>query len=148
MEIWKKMLVGVFFLNTVYMWSSVPFDIANGTKQGCVLVPLLFCIFLMMLLVAFKHCDVGIPIRLRTDMAVSSTCVAPYKLARRHSLQWFVNLSMPMTMHWWHIHRQTPISSSAGSWMPLPALAWQSAWGRQKSCYNQSTVSHPCRLLS
>jgi len=50
---------------------SVPFDIANATKQGCVLAPLLFCIFFsIMLLVAFKDCDAGIPIRFRTDGSV------------------------------------------------------------------------------
>jgi len=51
-----------------YIRISVPFDIANATKQGCVLAPLLFCIFFsIMLLVAFKDCDAGIPIRFRTD---------------------------------------------------------------------------------
>ena len=34
------------------------FDIANGTKQRCVLAPLLFCIFFsLMLLVAFQNCQ-------------------------------------------------------------------------------------------
>ena len=93
-------------------------------------------------------CDAGIPIRLRTVGSLFNLQCVAYKLARRRSLQWFVTFSMPITVHWWHIPRQTPSSSSVGSWMPLPALAWRSAWGRQKSCYNQSTVSHPCRLLS
>jgi hypothetical protein len=49
---------------------SAPFDITNGTKQ-CVLAPLLFCIFfLMTLLIAFKDCDIGIPVRFRTDGSI------------------------------------------------------------------------------
>ena len=48
--------------------ASAAFDITNGTKQGCVLAALLFSIFFaMMLLVAFKDCDLGIPVRFRTD---------------------------------------------------------------------------------
>jgi len=48
--------------------ASAAFAITNGTKQGCVLAALLFGIFFaMMLLVAFKDCDVGIPVRVRTD---------------------------------------------------------------------------------
>jgi len=47
---------------------SPSFDVVNGTKQGCVLAPLLFIIFFsMMLLVAFKDCTAGIPIHYRTD---------------------------------------------------------------------------------
>jgi len=47
---------------------SAAFEVTVGTKQGCVLAALLSCIFLsMMLLVAFKDCDLGIPIRFRTD---------------------------------------------------------------------------------
>ena len=40
-------------------------------KQGCVIAPLLFCIFFsIMLLVAFKDCDKGIPVRDRTEGSV------------------------------------------------------------------------------
>ena len=49
------------------------FGISNGTKQGCVLAPLFFCIFFaMMLLVDFKDCDsdLGIPIQSRADGSV------------------------------------------------------------------------------
>jgi hypothetical protein len=48
--------------------TSEPFNVSNGTKQGCVLAPLLFNIFFaMMLYVAFKDCSKGIPIEFRTD---------------------------------------------------------------------------------
>jgi hypothetical protein len=51
--------------------TSAPFTITSGTKQGCVLAPLLFSIFLsMMLLVAFKDCDLGVPIQFRTDGSI------------------------------------------------------------------------------
>ena len=47
---------------------SSDFDVTNGTKQGCVLAPLLFIIFLaMMLRVAFQDCEAGVPIHYRTD---------------------------------------------------------------------------------
>ena len=47
---------------------SAAFSITNGTKQGCVLAPLPFCIFFaMMLQVAFRDCEVGFPVRFRTD---------------------------------------------------------------------------------
>lgn len=47
---------------------SDPVGISNGTKQGCVFAPLLFSIFFsMMLSVAFKDCNMGIPIQFCTD---------------------------------------------------------------------------------
>jgi len=47
------------------------FAVTNGTKQGCVLAALLFSIFFsMMLLIAFKDCDLGVPIQFRTDSNV------------------------------------------------------------------------------
>jgi len=47
---------------------SASFPVSNGTKQGCVMAPLLFSIFFSaMLIVAFKSCDAGIPIEFRTD---------------------------------------------------------------------------------
>jgi len=46
------------------------FYITSCTKQGCVLAPLLFCIFSLMLLVAFQNCDIGIPVQFRTDHSI------------------------------------------------------------------------------
>jgi len=46
---------------------SLEFDVLNGTKQGCMLAPMLFSIFAMMLLVAIKNCKTGVGIRFRTD---------------------------------------------------------------------------------
>jgi len=44
------------------------FDIPNATKQDCVLAPFVCSISLaLMLLVAFKDCDLGIPIHTLTD---------------------------------------------------------------------------------
>ena len=47
---------------------SEPFGVNNGTKQGCVLAPLLFNIFYAaMLLDAFRNNDQGLHIKYRTD---------------------------------------------------------------------------------
>ena len=44
------------------------FAVTNGTKQGCVLASLLFSIFFsMMLSIAFKDCNLGVPVQFRTD---------------------------------------------------------------------------------
>jgi hypothetical protein len=55
--------------------TSTSFRVTHGTKQGCMLAPLLFNIFFsMMLLVAFKDCDRGVPIQFRTDGSVFNLC--------------------------------------------------------------------------
>jgi len=47
---------------------SSDFDVTCGTKQGCVVAPLLFIIFFaMMLRVAFQECEAGVPIHYRAD---------------------------------------------------------------------------------
>src|SRR6266536_6191570 len=47
---------------------SEPFNVSNGTKQGCVLAPLLFNIFYAAMLIdAFRNNDKGIHITYRTD---------------------------------------------------------------------------------
>jgi len=44
------------------------FAVTNGTKQGCILASLLFSIFFsMMLLIAFKDGNLGVPVQFRTD---------------------------------------------------------------------------------
>lgn len=50
---------------------SDPLPVINGTKQGCVMAPLLFSIvFSAMLYNAFKDCDRGVKIRFRKDGSV------------------------------------------------------------------------------
>jgi hypothetical protein len=47
---------------------SEPFQVTNGTKQGCVLAPTLFSVFFSaMLFIAFKDCQAGIALDYRTD---------------------------------------------------------------------------------
>jgi len=46
---------------------SASFNVTHGTKQGCVFAPLFLSIYSMMLLVAYKDCDIGIPIQFCTD---------------------------------------------------------------------------------
>ena len=48
--------------------ASSTFSVSCGTKQGCILAPLLFSVFFAMLLhVAFHNCTAGIPLTFRTD---------------------------------------------------------------------------------
>jgi len=50
---------------------SAPFEVSNGTKQGCVMAPLLFSIvFSAVLQDAFAECDAGVKIRFRTDGSI------------------------------------------------------------------------------
>ena len=48
--------------------TSEAFQVTKGTKQGCVMAPLLFCIiFSVMLQHAFRNCNSGAMIRFRSD---------------------------------------------------------------------------------
>ena len=52
---------------------SAPFDVTNGTKQGCILAPALFSIFFsMMLHVAFKDAVDGVSIKSRSDIRLAN----------------------------------------------------------------------------
>ena len=50
---------------------SEPFEVTNGVKQGCVMVPPLFSMmFSAMLMDAFHDSDTGFPIRYRFDGSI------------------------------------------------------------------------------
>ena len=53
--------------------TSEAFPLTNGTKQGCVIAPQLFCIiFSAMLQDAFKDCSSGVMILFRRDSGIFS----------------------------------------------------------------------------
>ena len=65
---------------------SAAFSVTSGTKQGCVLAPLLFSIFFSLLLdVAFKTCNTGIPLVYRTDRNLFDLRKLPAKNLVHHT---------------------------------------------------------------
>jgi len=73
---------------------SPDFEVTNGTKQGCGLVPLLFVIFFSMLRVAFRDYNLGIPICYRTDGDLFI-----FKQQRKSRLPSYATSSLLMTVH-------------------------------------------------
>jgi len=107
---------------------SDPFCVSNGTKQGCVLDPLLFSIyFSMMLQVAFHDCSIGVPIQFRTDGSVFNLRRLQSQTKIQSNHRSFVTYCLQMIVHYWLTPKLKRRKYSSGFLVQPVDLVFQSA---------------------